>query len=201
MRSRGGSRAAGVLVSLVLAGASAAITATDRGSASEAREAGFEEPLPAVFYLPDPDLHPGKKDSRVTKTQLCSKSYRTGTVRPPTSYTNRLKQLELARGRATIKAPNGRTYTVHGEGLPGTAKDYELDHIISLQLGGHPDDPANLWMQPWERKGARLADPGYGAESKDVLESRLKREVCNRGMALSEAQRLISTDWTEGLGE
>ncbi len=121
--------------------------------------------------------------------------YSTKTVRPSTSYTNRLKQLELGAG-GTIKGPSGRSYTVMGEHLPGTIADYELDHLISLQLGGNPEDPANLWMEPRERKGTHLASPGVGAESKDVVEGRLHREVCKTGqLVLPQAQQEIATNW------
>lgn len=30
--------------------------------------------------------------------------------------------------------------------------EYEEDHLISLQLGGHPTDPKNLWPQPYRIK-------------------------------------------------
>jgi hypothetical protein len=51
-------------------------------------------------------------------------------------------------------------------------------------------------MQPFERRGAHLAASGQGAESKDVLENRLHREVCAGQITLSDAQREISGDWT-----
>jgi hypothetical protein len=80
---------------------------------------------------------------------LCSSGFTTKSVRPPTSYTNKLKNLEIG--------------------------DYELDHLISLEIGGNPVDPKNLWLQPWERRGARFLPAGEGAESKDVIENRLHR--------------------------
>jgi hypothetical protein len=36
---------------------------------------------------------------------------------------------------------------MHDMGLVGNPKDYEEDHLISLELGGAPRDPKNLWPQ------------------------------------------------------
>jgi hypothetical protein len=129
------------------------------------------------------------------KDQLCAEGFSTSTIRPPVSYTGSLKHLELGDG-GSIQGPSGKVYRVVGEHLPGAVSDYELDHLISLELGGNPEDPANLWMQPFERRGAHLAASGQGAESKDVLENRLHREVCAGQITLSDAQREISGDWT-----
>ena len=41
-----------------------------------------------------------------------------------------------------------------------------------------------------------LASPGVGAESKDVVENRLHREVCAGTVTLTDAQHEIATDWT-----
>jgi len=65
--------------------------------------------------------------------------------------------------------------------------DYELDHIVPLALGGHPRKLSNLQLQPW-----------HGADSatdKDGLERRLQRMVCDRQIALADAQYCIADDW------
>lgn len=151
--------------------------------------------LPKTFYLPDPTLHPGAANPGLTQAQLCGPGFHTVTIRPPVSYTDHLKRLELGTG-GTIIGPSGTAYKVTGEQLPGTVGDYELDHLISLELGGNPEDPANLWMQPWERHGARLAATGRGAESKDVIENRLHRSICAGKTTLTAAQKAIAADWT-----
>jgi hypothetical protein len=188
-----------VLLGVAMAAASgglAAVDANDRPARStqETTATPSRAGRPAVLFSPDPELHPGAINRSLSKKTLCSDTFRTAQVRPPTSYTNRLKALELGDG-GTITAPNDKRYTVIGEHLPGTIIDYELDHLISLQLGGHPVDPRNLWMEPWEDKGAHLADDGLGAESKDVLENRFGRAVCNGDLALSTAQRQMAEDW------
>ena len=149
---------------------------------------------PAALVFPDPTLHPGAINTNLDMTQLCAAGFSTKTIRPPVAYTDRLKALELGAG-GTIIAPSGTTYNVVGEQLPGVISDYELDHLISLEIGGNPEDPKNLWMEPWERKGAHLAAAGQGAESKDVVENRLHREICAGTLTLADAQTEIATNW------
>ena len=96
----------------------------------------------------------------------------TKTVRPPTSYTNKIKRTLML--------------TLH---LPGNAADYELDHEMSIEDGGDPSSLANLWMQPY-------AGP-YGARTKDKLETLLKRLVCKGTIPLAEAQHDLMFDWIE----
>ena len=36
----------------------------------------------------------------------------------------------------------------------GSISDYQEDHLISLELGGHPTDPRNLWPEPYPRASA-----------------------------------------------
>lgn len=148
----------------------------------------------SALLIPDPVLHPGAIDRKQRRTKICAADFRTSSVRPNSSYTTKLKRLELGDGGPV--ATKGVTYTITGERLPGVIGDYELDHLISLELGGNPTDPRNLWLQPWERKGQRFAGTGTGAESKDVVENRLHREVCAGTITLAEAQRVIASDWT-----
>jgi hypothetical protein len=192
--SRKGS-AYGVLAGVVMAAASAGIAqvgvTSQRGLPAPRPAAG--SPLPEAFYHPDP-LHPGAVNPSMDAKRICSPAFHTSSVRPSSSYTQRLKKLELGEG-GSIKGPSGQTYTVEGEGLPGKIEDYELDHLISLQLGGDPEDPANLWMEPWEKKKGKLAAAGRGAESKDVVENRLHRQVCEGKISLDRAQTEIAEDW------
>jgi hypothetical protein len=63
---------------------------------------------------------------------------------------------------------------------------YEIDHLISLQLGGS-NDIANLWPE--------IGDPRPGFHEKDRVENYLHQQVCDGKMSLKKAQELISTDW------
>lgn len=123
--------------------------------------------------LPDPVKTPGATNPDVTTTNIfetiCKPGW-TKTIRPPVSYTNKLKAKQMA-----------------DLGLTGKASDYEEDHLISLQLGGHPTDPKNLWPEPWNGE--------WGAHKKDVIETYLKRQVCAGKISLADAQNWIATDW------
>ena len=62
--------------------------------------------------------------------------------------------------------------------LSGSTTLYEEDHLISLELGGHPTDPRNLWPEPIER-----------ARDVDEIENELNEKVCSGDLLLAEAQR------------
>ena len=123
--------------------------------------------------LPDSVCTPGTTNPNVTagnvQTTICQSGF-TAKIRPPVSYTNPLK-LELMRRY----------------GLTGQPADYELDHLISLELGGDPRSPANLWPEAYQ--------PEPGAHAKDRVENYLKAQVCSGAMTLAAAQQQVSHDW------
>jgi hypothetical protein len=123
--------------------------------------------------LPRHDLTPGAIDPQVTqrniRNTICRRGY-TRTVRPPFEYTNAMKRRLM------------RTY-----GITGSIHDYELDHLIPLELGGCPDCEANLWPQP------RNVFPS--ANEKDEVEDYLHHQVCSGVLPLAEAQHEIAFDW------
>lgn len=128
--------------------------------------------------LPDPACTPGAYNPDVTQdtiySTICVSGW-TGTVRPPTTYTNALK----AQGIIDY----GYSDT--------TMSDYEEDHLVPLELGGAPRDPANLWPEP------RYGSPS--ASSKDSVENQLKTAVCDGVITLDDARTAIQTDWTTAL--
>jgi putative intracellular protease/amidase len=63
----------------------------------------------------------------------------------------------------------------------GPPSSYEEDHLISLELGGHPTDPRNLWPEPIAR-----------ARAVDSIENQLHAAVCAGTMTLAQAQSRIS---------
>ena len=123
--------------------------------------------------LPRHHLTPGAIDPRVTQSNIrntiCRRGY-TSTVRPPFEYTNAMKH---------------RLMQIYG--VTGSIHDYELDHLIPLELGGCPNCEANLWPEP------RNLFPG--ASEKDEVESYLHKQVCSGAMSLAAAQREIAADW------
>jgi hypothetical protein len=129
---------------------------------------------------PDPRLTPGALNPAVSQatigTTICVSGW-TATIRPPSSYTSALKVQQIAQ---------------YGYGDTSTA-DYEEDHLISLELGGAPTDPRNLWPEPY---ASSLADGRpTGAHVKDGYETRLKNEVCAGTIALAQAQADIGVHW------
>jgi hypothetical protein len=97
---------------------------------------------------------------RTLRATICRRGW-TRTIRPPVSYTNDLKRRGL------------RAY-----GLRGPPSAYQEDHLISLELGGHPTDPRNLWPEPYPR-----------ASEVDRIENELNALVCAGRITLAEAQR------------
>jgi hypothetical protein len=63
---------------------------------------------------------------------------------------------------------------------------HEVDHLISLELGGS-NVIRNLWPEPYAGR--------WGARTKDVLENRLHDLVCEGRLSLASAQRQESRDW------
>ncbi|MER7755888.1 hypothetical protein [Kitasatospora sp. NPDC097643] len=136
----------------------------------------------AYLPLPDPVCTPGATNPDVTQDTIddtiCVGGY-SSSIRPSTSYTNRLKIQQIAQ---------------YGYADTDTA-DYEEDHHIPLSLGGHPTDPRNLWPEP--RYSTGPADQTAG--DKDTVEYKLYRAVCNHQVDLVPAQQAIATDWTTAL--
>ena len=107
---------------------------------------------------------PGVVNPDVTQATIgqtiCVRGW-TRTVRPPTGYTSELKVRQMAE-----------------YGLAGSPSGYQEDHLISLELGGHPTDPRNLWPEPRPY-----------AEEVDKVENELNRKVCAGEISLDEGRR------------
>jgi hypothetical protein len=113
------------------------------------------------------------------KSTICRKGGYTAGVRPSSYVTGKEKRL------------NAVSY-----GYTGSMRDAEYDHLISLQLGGDPNDPRNLWVEP--------PSPGHKKNSgpnnpKDSVETKLHTAVCNGTISLRQAQQTIVTDWSTAL--
>jgi hypothetical protein len=129
-----------------------------------------------TYPLPDPTCTPGAVDPQVTQGNLASTICRSGwtaIVRPPESVTG------------PEKAASAATY-----GYTGPWATAEYDHLVPLELGGDPNDPANLWLEPNDRPGATTF-----ANSKDILETTLNDLVCSGRLSLAAAQEAIATNW------
>jgi hypothetical protein len=124
--------------------------------------------------LPDPKITPGAINESLTADEFlkeCHQSGWTRLYRPPTSYTNGLKRIQMKQyGYAS-----------------SDKSDFEEDHLIPLCLGGASQDPHNLWPQP------RVGE--WNAERKDKLERKLCTLACQGRIPLRQAQHDIATDW------
>ncbi|MET8957174.1 hypothetical protein [Streptomyces sp. NPDC004533] len=135
--------------------------------------------------LEDLACTPGAVSPAVTQanlaTTICRKGGYTKNIRPPEAITRKEKQA------------NAASY-----GYKGSLGDAEYDHLISLQLGGDPNDARNLWVEP--------ADPGHKPggginNKKDPVETKLHTAVCSGKVTLADAQQAIVTDWTTALSK
>ncbi len=129
---------------------------------------------------PDRLLTPGALNPAVTQatigSTICVSGW-TATIRPSSSYTSRLKIGQIV---------------TYGYSDTSTAA-YEEDHLISLELGGAPSDPRNLWPEPYAMS---LADGRpTGARTKDSFENSLKKQVCAGTILLAQAQADIGVYW------
>ena len=113
--------------------------------------------------LASPTLTPGSLNPAVTqatiRSTICVRGW-TATVRPASGYTSALKVEQMPK---------------YGESGPPSG--YQEDHLISLELGGNPTDPANLWPEPYPR-----------AAEVDKVENALNAEVCSGRLSLAAAQ-------------
>lgn len=124
--------------------------------------------------LPDPKLTPGVSNPNVTQANIgqtiCVSGW-TKTIRPSVAITNRIK-----------------TRLMHAYGLDGQSpRNFELDHLQSLEIGGNPQADGNLWPQSWTGK--------CNARQKDRLETKLKYLICAGTITLTQAQSEISSNW------
>lgn len=129
----------------------------------------------SVNGLPDVKCTPGA--TRTTdKNEICNGGS-TSLIRPPASYTTKLKEQQFTE------------YTYQGEfnGKPVNTSDFEEDHLISLELGGAPKSPLNLWPEPW--------NGNFGAHAKDKVENETHKLVCTGKMSVTDAQTKIAKDW------
>jgi hypothetical protein len=111
----------------------------------------------------DPRRTPGVLNPDVTQANIRSTICRhgwTSTIRPPESYTDALKRKQM------------RAY-----GETGSMSGYQEGHFISLELGGNPTDPRNLWPEPYPR-----------ASQMDQTENQLNAEVCSGQLTLAQGQ-------------
>ena len=130
-----------------------------------------EIPTAGPPLLPDPAKTPGKA-SYLDESAVCSM----GSTKNIRNVPAQAKQ---------------RVYASYGvavcQGYCSGPQGCEIDHLISLELGGANTED-NLWPQPY--------DGDWNAHDKDRLENLFRKMVCvDKTISLQEAQQEISTDW------
>ena len=115
---------------------------------------------------PDPKCTPGAAFSNVTAADVCASGYSSSVRDVSTTEKNQ------------VYAEYGITSHTTGQ--------YEVDHFISLELGGS-NDISNLWPEP--------AKPTPGFHEKDKVENYLHGQLCSGKITLAQAQQDISIKW------
>lgn len=119
----------------------------------------------AANGLQDPACTPG--DVMETDTsKICQSGYAGGVRNVPDSEKNQV-------------------YAEYGI-ASHTPGQYEVDHLVSLELGGS-NDISNLWPE--------LASPKPGFHEKDKVENYMHDQVCAGKITLQQAQIQIATNW------
>jgi hypothetical protein len=126
--------------------------------------------LALVPLRPDPAVTPGAVNPAASVVVVCVPGY---TSQPGVRHVS--------------PAMKRRAFAAYGLDPRGPGAPFEVDHLISLELGG-ANDPANLWPQSYVTKG-------LNAHLKDALENRLHALVCAGKLPLPIAQHEIATDW------
>jgi hypothetical protein len=121
--------------------------------------------------LQDTACTPGAIITTATKEQICVPGYSKTVRNVPTAEKDQ------------VYAEYG--ITSHSPG------QYEVDHLISLELGGS-NDISNLWPE------AAATSPGF--HQKDGEENTLHTAVCNGSISLQQAQQEIAQNWASVYG-
>lgn len=116
--------------------------------------------------LQDTQCTPGDILPNATKEQICKSGYASSVRNVPTSVKNK------------VYAEYGIAHHIAGQ--------YEVDHLVSLELGGS-NDISNLWPE--------AASPKPGFHEKDKVENYLHDQVCSGAVSLQQAQIEIATNW------
>jgi hypothetical protein len=135
------------------------------------------------FPIPDPKCTPGAVNTTLTVTVLRDPSFHTSCVRDNTTS-------------ASQKANTYAWYSIaHPDHNQGVMQVCELDHLISLELGG-ADSLDNIWPQCGPSHVV-LRERFF--KQKDAVENYLAKQVRDGVMSLEDAQNGIAHDWTQYL--
>jgi hypothetical protein len=129
--------------------------------------------------LPDAGCTPGNINPALTKDVICGPDFHTRDYRDKESTA---AQKSTTYGLYNIPRPTQNT---------GANQQCELDHLVSLEVGG-ADDLSNIWP---ECTAGYAGWDGASFRDKDKFENYLRRMVCSGGISLADAQAELATDW------
>jgi hypothetical protein len=135
------------------------------------------------FRIPDPKCTPGAVNPTLTLDVLQNEKFRTTCVRDVAS--------SAQKKTATYLWYNYR----HPANNTGATQTCELDHLISLEIGG-ADTLDNIWPQCGPNKVV-LRNRYF--KQKDIVENYLAAQIKAGKMNLAEVQKGIAEDWTQYL--
>lgn len=150
------------------------ITAIATVALTHSGRVGTPEIYPDVPGVVNPDI----TQANISQN-LCNPAWSTKSIRPSVSYTNGIKVTALAR----YNQEHNTTYQM---------MDGELDHLISIEDGGSPTDPNNLWYEPYI---TQINGVQVGAHEKDKSENEIHKEICNGTLTLKQGQDILTGDW------
>jgi hypothetical protein len=137
------------------------------------------------FPLPDPQCTPGKINSTVKEAVLRNPNFTTKCLRDDATSADQKEQTYIYYN---VPKPQHNT---------GVMQTCELDHLVSLELGG-ADTLDNIWPQCGPDKVV-LRERYF--KQKDAVENYLAKQVREGTMSLDDAQKGISSDWTQYLDQ
>ena len=154
-----------IVLLLVIGCVACNVTPTPTGGSPDTTGVAPTTDPSLAAYMPDPSLSPGAVLD-VTKDDICVSGY-------------------SSKVRDVPQSEKDKVYQEYGitSHAPGA---YEVDHLISLELGGS-NDITNLWPESYSGN--------WNAHIKDKLENKLHSLVCAGSLDLTTAQHEIATNW------
>ena len=172
---------------------------------------------PADIY-PDSARTPGAANPLVRQQNIvdtiCNRHWSTKQIRPPAGYTSKLKKKQLREYGDTvhqtrsqlINPSTGKVDTTRCVAHSDNPACCEENHLISLEDGGNPTDPRNLWPEPYNTS---VGGTIMGAHQKDIVEGFVHDEICydiphskknshipaTTSITLKRGQEILAGDW------
>jgi hypothetical protein len=116
------------------------------------------------------------------------------------------RRLPPAEPSSSSNLPKPKTRLFICDEAYSASRYHEEDHLISLEDGGNPTDPRNLWPEPYNTTVGGVI---MGAHQKDVVEGFIHDEICydipnskkhsyipaTASVTLKRGQEILAGDW------